>query len=135
MLEFFRGWKRKAGCVTLVLACVFAVGWMRSRDTFDAVYLCKQFIIFSARDQLIVSKQLELTFPEQGMTWKLDPSLTGAVHWWSGSATSMSNLSSRPRMISYWAIVVPLTAISTWLLLSKPRTRVESPITPASENA
>jgi len=29
MGDFFRGWRRKSGIVTLVLACVFFVGWMR----------------------------------------------------------------------------------------------------------
>ena len=30
MGEFFRGWKRKTGMLTLVLACVFMAGWVRS---------------------------------------------------------------------------------------------------------
>lgn len=35
MREFFRGWKRKAGCVTLLLACVFTAGRIRSREDED----------------------------------------------------------------------------------------------------
>lgn len=35
MREFFKGWKRKLGCATLIMACVFAVGWMRSYTTTD----------------------------------------------------------------------------------------------------
>ena len=30
MFEYFRGWKRKAGLVTLLMACVFAACWIRS---------------------------------------------------------------------------------------------------------
>ena len=37
MGEFFKGWRRKVGCVTLVMACVFAAGWVRSLAIFDVV--------------------------------------------------------------------------------------------------
>jgi len=37
MGEFFKGWRRKAGCVTLVLACVMAVGWVRSQHFSDFI--------------------------------------------------------------------------------------------------
>jgi hypothetical protein len=30
MREFFKGWRRKVGCVTLAMACVFMAGWVRS---------------------------------------------------------------------------------------------------------
>src|SRR4051812_18429979 len=30
MQEFFRGWRRKLGVVTLVIACILAAGWGRS---------------------------------------------------------------------------------------------------------
>src|SRR5580698_5128736 len=35
MREFFRGWKRKVGVVTLLMACVLTVGWMRSWTITD----------------------------------------------------------------------------------------------------
>lgn len=35
MGEFFKGWRRKAGLVTLVMACVLMVGWMRSYASRD----------------------------------------------------------------------------------------------------
>lgn len=35
MCSFFYGSRRKAGCVTLLLACVFAAGWVRSQGTRD----------------------------------------------------------------------------------------------------
>jgi len=40
MGEFLRGWKRKIGVLTLVMACVFAAGWVRSlsfEDTLDVI--------------------------------------------------------------------------------------------------
>lgn len=35
MREFFKGWKRIVGVVTLVMACVFAAGWVRSLVCYD----------------------------------------------------------------------------------------------------
>jgi hypothetical protein len=37
--EFFKGWRRKFGCITLVTACVFAVGWVRGYCVEDQLWL------------------------------------------------------------------------------------------------
>lgn len=37
MSEFFKGWRRKMGVMTLVMACVFAVLWARSQIICDMV--------------------------------------------------------------------------------------------------
>jgi len=37
MGESFKGWRRKIGVVTLVMACAFAAAWNRSRNTFERV--------------------------------------------------------------------------------------------------
>ena len=37
MFEFFRGWKRKAGVATLVMACTLAAAWVRSLFVTDFV--------------------------------------------------------------------------------------------------
>jgi hypothetical protein len=39
MREFFRGWKRKSGVATLVMACVLTVGWIRSYSNLDMLTL------------------------------------------------------------------------------------------------
>jgi len=39
MAEFFKGWRRKVGCVTLVMACVFTAGWFRSLSHEDELVL------------------------------------------------------------------------------------------------
>src|SRR5579863_8368559 len=36
MREFFRGWKRKFGLVTLTIACLSGCGWIRSLSTDDS---------------------------------------------------------------------------------------------------
>lgn len=37
MREFFRGWRRKAGCVTLLMACAVLGLWMRGRIYSDLI--------------------------------------------------------------------------------------------------
>ena len=42
MREFFRGCRRKAGCVTLVMVCVAAAGWVRSLYVLDQVRVSRE---------------------------------------------------------------------------------------------
>src|SRR6266700_4979357 len=37
MGDYFKPWRRKLGVVTLLLACVFVAGWVRSLSTFDSI--------------------------------------------------------------------------------------------------
>jgi len=39
MREFFKGWRRKAGCILLVLACVLSGGWIRSLSSRSEVVI------------------------------------------------------------------------------------------------
>ena len=39
MGDYFRGWRRKVGVVTLLLACVFAAAWIRSIGREEGIYL------------------------------------------------------------------------------------------------
>lgn len=39
MKEFFRGWRRKAGVVTLLMACVITTLWMRSLSHADDLFI------------------------------------------------------------------------------------------------
>ena len=39
MRDFYRGWRRKVGIVTLVMACVFMGVWVRSLVYLDIVYV------------------------------------------------------------------------------------------------
>jgi hypothetical protein len=39
MRQFFRGWKRKVGVVTLVVACLLMVGWVRSLENWESLHL------------------------------------------------------------------------------------------------
>lgn len=54
MRDFFRGWRWKLGIVTLVMACVFAVGWVRSLSDpdvlIDGVGSTKGFVSMTSFD-------------------------------------------------------------------------------------
>jgi hypothetical protein len=39
MSDFFHGWRRKAGFVTLLMAIVFMAGWVRSMSGIDVVMI------------------------------------------------------------------------------------------------
>ena len=126
MREFFHGWRRKAGCITLVMAVMVFVIWMRSRlicDQFAYPQNDYQWTIFSADGCLSVYAA------------KLDPLEEGYTAWWSGenhrddpSAPQLSLIVYRIRpavwMLPYWMFVLPLTLLSTYLILWKPRTKV-----------
>ena len=37
MRDFFKGWRRKVGCITLVMACLLISGWLRSLQSLEFV--------------------------------------------------------------------------------------------------
>jgi hypothetical protein len=144
MREFFRGWKRKVGCVTLVLAGLFAIGWVRSltiEDNFSFLAF-EHFECFKSRRAAI-----------SRVSWEKSPKSTLRVYPISFHSNEINAAESfdlvpmpfgagahlgmqRAHMsIRYRSIVIPLTAISAWLLLAKSRTRIKPPATPVSENA
>jgi hypothetical protein len=99
MREFFWGWKRKCGVVTLLIACVFAAGWVRSCTVDDVFHL------FGLRfvSTLGAIERSTVTFRGIGSGFALNDVM---VFW----------------RVPYWSIVIPLTLLSAWLLLSNPRT-------------
>src|SRR4051812_44068427 len=55
MRELFKGWRRKFGVVTLVVACVFTAGWVRSLTNGNSLFLLalgKRHIVASERGAL-----------------------------------------------------------------------------------
>jgi hypothetical protein len=156
MMGYFKPLRRKVGCVTLMLACVLAVGWVRS-------YLKKERRIVAFQGtQSFTSFVSDRT----GLFWirlERQPPLPAAVlvdaadvsvnflsakaverqietNWyWDrfgfdwGEQEKDANFSIG--RITFWKIphwpIIPLTLLSAWLLLSKPRK--PKPIMPASE--
>ena len=107
MAEFFQVRSRKIGVVTLLLACVFMAGWVRSQTIEDSFPLIASEI--KSREGFI----------EQTVTFfQRQPNSSSAVFHqrilWK---------------LPYCSIAVPLTLISLWLLFSKPRTSIPKKIT------
>ena len=69
MREYFRGWRRKAGVVTLVVACLVTIVWMRSQ------YFCD-----------VATVQYHARYHQAY-------SMNGRIIWWSWDATSDAGVS------------------------------------------
>jgi hypothetical protein len=163
MLEFFRGWKRKVGCVTLVMALVTTGAWITSLQTggeycfgkgesrlYHSITLRRGGLIWNrfecGEDETMNygagwtrSNALPLDDgPFVGVAipfdidwrWKRLGFDLGEWHWQTNHQFRVLFL-----MIPFAPIIIPLTAISAWLLLSKPRAKIKPPATPAGENA
>lgn len=103
MREFFKGWRRTLGTVTLVLACVLLVGWVHSQSIRDEFlitdYGCgSRYFLRSHRGEIQDIEYNSLLREEQ---------------------TS--------HRCSYALPTIPLTLLSAWLLLSRPRKPVAIP--------
>lgn len=148
MREFYRPFRRKLGLLTLVMACLFVAGWVRS-ITFDdrATFQFRRSWMdgISSYDSSLIWVRIR-----KESTSGIAPTFSSAkrldarevwrwpfVDWqWrklgfghgcdAGGAKQNKNFifHTSPTVVTvvpYWSIVLPLTAISAWLLLSKPK--------------
>lgn len=99
MNEFFSGGRRTNGCALLVLACVFMVGWLRS---------------FVLRDEILIQSEGD----ETHLIRSHDQAIRYVYHVWSVNGPVRDE---EVLVIPYAAIVPPLSLLSAWLLLRKPR--------------
>ncbi len=140
---FFHGWRRKAGCAFLVIAIPLASAWMRSASTDDAV----RFTVFGRR-HLIRSERNGLSWcgwDEKDDDFRM-PNWASQPHWQpedlkiAPGVLSGSFLRGFPHpdylfgilferesrrgcewKIAHWILVWPLTLLSAYLILWKPR--------------
>jgi hypothetical protein len=101
MGNFFKPWRRKAGCVTLVIACGLIAAWFRSLFCIDVI----GFGLFAVISE---SGRIAPLGFDRRFGWVTMPILPG------------SDMSTEPS-IGYLTIAIPLTLLSVWLLLSKIR--------------
>jgi hypothetical protein len=148
MSEIFRGWRRKAGCVTLAIACLLLVGWLRSLIVID---------IYSTPGK----ESESLVSGLHGIAWwsnDFGRDIGNGVHalgGWTTISSSYWKKGSHPhdldrikwhwrllgfgygedirpdymmtyRYIPYWSLVVPVTLLSAYLILWRPRRPVNS---------
>ena len=114
MHEFFKGWRRKAGGVLLVLTCVLEVGWVRSFVVQDTV-LIRNYCVGSDRGWIW---WLEMPYMDQ---WKWDSQTIDSD--WNDETGINWVFGNQNCAIRYWSLVIPLTLLSAYLIVWKPRTR------------
>lgn len=129
MADFFRGWKRKMGMGTLVMACVFLAGWIRSQSITDIVEWTN-FTVVSIDSRVafcVANSHATLGFP----TWRtvaqyslepeLDDSTVGYRFAGAGFALEFFHFNCTLILFApYWFVILPLTLLAAGLLLSKP---------------
>lgn len=141
MREFFRGWRRKTGCVTLVVACLLMVGWMRSRANLDTVSVPifnRLHLLGSVNGELAwlsvdwlgyevwqrkTSHVTEITIP----AWSTEVTLTDVMERLSRGLEDDAKMrgekngrSPRLWLISYRSAILALTLLAAHLILWVP---------------
>ena len=134
MGEFFKGLRRKAGCVALVMACALMVGWLRSWVVFDELRF-----MTGAHGQWFYSEHgschWDYEWPKNGAdishvfnsgfeSRELDINHSKYVAF--GYFRGRDNLNRGEYFsvtFSYGVVAIPLTLLSAYLILWKPRTK------------
>jgi hypothetical protein len=146
MKESFRGWRRKIGVVTLVMACLFVAGWVRNYFIRDSVniptgnsssiefisgYQCLNLVVMwsTIPDHEMASFRIYHQKEEEEIGFPAGKFLFGGFagdHFpfrpsWFRFSNEVRTTSLMIFSLPYWSITIPLTLLSGWLLLSKPR--------------
>ena len=147
--EFLKGWRRKAGLVTLAMTCMLTVGWMRSLVLLEQLRItgwpnnrticsisseqcCLGWVRGVAEEPHSIDGSL---FPSMDWTsFTNEPGLQAGpitalkeelFDWRYGYAGfcvgEMDSGAVFLCFIPYWLLVLPLTLLSAWLILGKPR--------------
>jgi hypothetical protein len=119
MHTFFYDWRRKAGVITLVIACVLMGLWMRSIDVHDELWIGRHW--FESKRGELDWRLFPLANPLEWRFHRIEPGPIGLV--WKYSGPSYQEIVH----ISYCFIVLPLTLLSAYLILWKPRKREHLP--------
>jgi len=145
MSEFFRGWRRKMGVAVLVIAVILVGGWVRSGTYSDSIQLRggertrfdldseNGFLFFSwitsehAHSMRICPYFLTLYCPdpEAFYLFYLDDTVTHRLGWLAAGRRERLVNERNPDhtiewWISYFSLILPLTLLAAYLLLSAP---------------
>lgn len=150
MREFFKGWRRKAGVVTLLTACIFTIAWLKSLATLDSLYFrdaddrdsyavssVDGFLVLCRHSGCVVRSMIprwesrkQVTFEE---VW-IDTAFTTREYWNRTLIVGVTPCSGGGYFTAVWygVIVIPLTLCSCCLLCSKQPPR-NSPTDPPKD--
>jgi len=157
MGEFFKGWRRKMGCVTLVMASVFMVGWVRSMNILDSVSLPvgrhRLMQLWSGHQSMTGVNEyhanIDVTWDHLGwgsvrveesdfddirMRWLWKWCGFGIADGIDYPVMPRSFRSAAILTVPYCALTTPLTLLSAFLLLSKPRPSNQKKISELTAN-
>ena len=142
MKEFFHGWRRKTGGVSLVLALVLWCGWVRSSREFHCLAVTNHIIIQSHKGRLTLfrdhydsgkavwwwhgestDEQYDPLEAEGGVTIDWRRSFAGVTFGAYTVKDGLQPVRTDVYDVRYWSLVLPLTLLSAYLLLWKPRKR------------
>lgn len=128
MRELFRGWSKKAGCITLLVACVFTAGWMRSRITYDLI-------------SFKIGERTQMIHVTNGhVYWWGVSALNGRLNWESKppppalaideergywSDDEGWNWNFREWIVPHFPVAISLSILSAYLILWHPQKRAE----------
>lgn len=157
-MSYFNPLRRKLGVVALVLACVSSIGWLRSRSVIDFIsYRPKlgawhdvtlspngvkwtrtqgrkaspvQCGLFNIRwESKVFTKELDLQYKKYSRLFDFLSNFESCGFQFCQVRMIGSNVKMETWTIPFWSIVISLTALSGWLLISKSGTQKTSPAT------
>ena len=130
MREFFHGWRRKAGCVTLVIAISLTCLLIRGFSIADRVWFG-------------LGENQHMVCSVDGRIWWFSWRNGREYHFSQFASTSVADEISRQRfwmgfhgvfrnaaysILPLWYLVLPLTLLSTFLILWRPRKTPAKPV-------
>lgn len=127
MREFFRGWRRKTGCLLLLMASALLSAWLRSYAVADGAWIPidrdTQMEIISCNGVACCQSYAVVDFngsPEPSAKF---PSFPKANPGYETLLFVIRTESVSMWRVEYWSVVLPLLALSAWLLIWVPRKR------------
>ncbi len=123
MREFFHGWRRKAGCLALVMALILIGQWIRSRivsDRMDVAWGGRQHAIISAGGSVYWWRDIakaDWFRVKVGYSPAEDVVMAQADYWRLERRHPERSVIPIPLLF----LAIPLTLLSAYLILWKPR--------------
>ena len=109
MRELFHGWRRKAGCITLVIACALMGLRMRSSVVDDVISF-----EYAGLDYMVLCQDGAISVG----TTKSNSPLSFSFDHFSDSRGWLGHMDHKTEL---WKAILPLTLLSAYLILWKPR--------------
>lgn len=123
MREFFHGWRRKVGVVTLVMALVMMALWIRSYVLFDQIFVLGNLVL--SNSGCIVWDWQGWGGPDANfLHFYSDRASPFDVDWYFGTDGIR---------LPYWIVTIPLTLLTAYLILWKPREKPKNTVAEFSQ--